>query len=159
MATKPNSPGVLRWTASEYIDHQQGATWYLMLALVTAALSAAFYLLLKDYFSSAAVIIIGAAVGAFAHRTPRQLSYEISAQGFKIADKPFGFDQFKSFAIIPGGPVSSIELDPIKRFMPPISVFFATKDQEAIITLLQEHLPYEERQLDAVERISRRLKF
>jgi len=159
MANKNNTPKAISWTASEYIDHQQGATWYLGLGVATIALATIFYLILKDYFSSVAVVVIGLAVGMFAHRTPQQLNYELSAEGLKIQDKDFGFNQFKSFAIMPGEQVGSIELEPIKRFMPPISVFFAAKDQEAIVGLLQEHLPYEERSLDTVERISRRLKF
>jgi len=156
MATTNNT---ISWTASEYIDHKQGFSWYLLLALATVGLAAGFYLLTKDYFGAGAIVLIGLAVGIFAHRTPDQLAYVLNDDGLQIQDKSYDFGQFKSFTIIQEGPISSIEFLPLKRFMPPISIFFATKDQPKIVAVLQNHLPYEERQLDFVERLSRRLHF
>jgi hypothetical protein len=43
--------------------------------------------------------------------------------------------------------------------MPPISAYFAPKDEERITKILGNYLPYEERKLDNVERLSRRLRF
>lgn len=147
------------WSASEYIDHKQGSAWFLGLAGATVLLSGALYLLSKDYFGSAIVLLLGVIVGVFARRTPRQLTYELSGDGIKIEQKLYPFALFKTFSIVQDGVLTSIDFIPIKKFMPPVSAYFDPSDQNKIIAVLEQHLPYEERQLDRVERLTRRLHF
>jgi len=156
---KPTSGKSVSWTATEYIDHKQGALWFVVLAVITAALSAAIYLLTKDYFGTAIVLILGLIVGVFAARTPKDLNYELSDDGLRVGQRLYPYDHFKSFAIIQDGALVSLDLLPIKRFMPPISTYFAPPDQTKIIGVLEAHLPYEERRLDAIEQLTRRLHF
>ena len=151
--------GAISWTASEYVDHQQGFWWFTALAVATAALAAGLYFWTHDYFAVGTTVVVGILVGVFAKRTPAKLNYELSAEGLKIEDKSYPFGLFKSFAVISEGQISSIELMPLKRFMPPISVFFETAKEDKIISVLENYLPMEERQLDTVERLSRRLRF
>jgi len=147
------------WTASEYIDHKQGAGWFTALMLATLILAAIVYLITKDYFATTIIVIVGILVGVFARRAPRELNYELSADGLKIEDKLYPLHGFKSFTIIEEGPVGSLEFMPLKRFMPPVSAYFELADQKKIVAVLQNYLPYEDRQLDGVERLSRRLRF
>lgn len=149
----------VNWTASEYIDHKQGAGWFAALTLATIILAAIVYLVTKDYFATVVIVIVGIIVGVFARRTPRELKYELSADGLKIEDKLYPLHGFKSFTIIEEGPVGSLEFMPLKRFMPPVSAYFELADQKKIVAVLQNYLPYEDRQLDGVERLSRRLRF
>lgn len=155
----PKNVGSVSWTASEYIDHQQGASWFLLLALVTVAIAAGLYFWTHDYFAVATTVILGILVGIFAKRTPAKLSYELSASGLKVEQKQYPFSQFKSFSVIEEGPISSIEFTPLKRLMPPISAFFETAEKDRIVSVLESYLPYEDRGLDRVERLSRRLHF
>ena len=147
------------WTASEYIDHKQGASWYLMLMLATIVLAAVIYLLTKDIFAVVITALLGLIVGIFAHRTPKQRTYELDDSGLKIDGKFYPYHNFKSFSVIQEGPLVSLELISIKRFMPTISVYFSPNDQEKIISVIQDHLAYEQRRLEAVERLSRSLRF
>ncbi len=147
------------WEASEYIDHKQGPLWFLGLIVVTAALAVGVYFWLKDYFATGAIVAVGIIAGVFARHTPRRLKYTLSVEGLSIGDKNYPLSQFKSFSVIEEGPISSIELTPLKRYMPPVSAFFETADQNKILDVLEDYLPFEEKSADRVERLSRRLRF
>ena len=149
----------LSWTASEYIDHQQGPKWFLLLGVGTLAVAGIVYLLTKDYFATGLMVILGVIVGFFAKRQPRQLTYELSNDGLKIDKKTYPFRSFKSFSIVQDGPLLSLNLLPIKRLIPPISAYFDAGDHEKILDILGDRLPYEDHKLDSVERLTRRLRF
>lgn len=149
----------LSWTASEYIDHQQGPKWFLLLGVGTLAVAGIVYLLTKDYFATGLMVVLGVIVGIFAKRQPRQLTYELSSEGLKIDKKLYPFRSFKSFSIVQDGPLLSLNLLPIKRLIPPISAYFDAGDHEKILDILGDRLPYEDHKLDGVERLTRRLRF
>lgn len=154
-----NDDGAFSWVASEYIDHKQSAGWFILLSLGTVLLAAAVYLITRDYFATAVTAIAGLIVGVFAARTPKQLTYELSPDGLRIEQKTYPYDSFKSFALISDGGMSSIDLLRVKRYMPAVSAYFAPADEQKIVNILQNNLPYEQRQLDGVERLTRRLRF
>lgn len=154
-----NKPGTIAWSASEYIDHAQGFGWYVALTLVTLVLAAIIYLLTKDYFATGTVIVLGLIVGVFAARTPRQLDYQLDSQGIKIGVRNHPYGVFKSFSIAKDGSLTSINLQPIKRFMPPISIFFDPADEQKITDMLGQYLPFEQHRPDHIEALSRRLRF
>ena len=104
------------------------------------------------------ILVLGAIVAVFAKHNPSQVEYELSDSGLRIGDKAYSYGSFKSFSIIQDGAFKSIDLTPLKRFKPPISVYFDPKDQDKISAIIGAHLPYEERQLDTVDRLSRRLR-
>ncbi len=147
------------WTASEYIDHQQTSGWYAGLGLATVVVTAAVFLLTHDIVAAVLIPLMGVAVGIFSRRKPRQLTYILSSDGLQIGGKAYSYGLFKSFAIMSDGGMLSIYLPPVKRFMAPVSAYFAPADHEKIFDILQEHLPYEERQLELTERLTRRLRF
>ena len=147
------------WTATEYIDHQQGPVWFVGLAVATAAIGAGVYFLAHDLAGAIIVALLGTTVGIFASRKPRQLAYELSDGGIKIGAKNYGFGGFKSFSIIQDGGMVSLDLNPVKRFMPPISVYFGPNEHEKIMAILEDRLPFEERNLDPIEQLTRRLHF
>lgn len=150
---------VITWTASEYINHTRGAGWYLALVTGTIILAAVVYLITEDYFATGVIGIMGVVVAAFSTHKPKQVSYELSNFGLKAGEKAYPFSLFKSFTLIREGALSSVNLIPIKRFMPPLSIFFESADEQKIVATLGNYLPYEEGGLDAIERLSRRLRF
>ena len=157
--SQKDSDLVVTWAASEYIEHERNARWYILLAIITAGLAAAIYFLTKDIFATTIIAIVGIIVGVFAGRKPRQMKYELSSSGLRIGEKSYPYSLFRTFSIIKDGAINSINLTPIKRFMPPISAYFAQKDEERITKMLGNYLPYEERKLDSIDRLSRRLRF
>jgi len=149
----------LTWTASEFIEHDRGVIWYVLLALCTAILSAGTYFITKDIFATVIIVVLGIIVGISAGRKPRQLEYELSSSGLRIGEKSYPYSLFRAFSVISDGAISSISFSPIKKLMSPVSAYFAPKDEERITKILGDYLPYEERKLDNIDRLSRRLRF
>lgn len=149
---------VMAWTASEYVEHQRGASWYASLVAITAVITAAVYFITKDYFATGTIVLVGLIVGITVGRKPGQMNFELSASGLQAGPKSYSYNLFKSFSIIKEGNLISLSLTPVKRFMPPVSAYFDPKDEQKIVSVVGERLPYEERQPSAIDRLSFRLR-
>ncbi len=147
------------WQASEYVHHPKQASWYIGLAAAIGVVTAGTYLLTRDWMAPVVIAVMGVAVWVFASKQPRTLAYSLNSKGVQVGDKSYLYDQFRSFAIISEGAMSSVLLSPLKRFMPPLSLYYAPEDEEKIVTLLSLHLPHNQSQPDFVERLSSRLRF
>jgi hypothetical protein len=158
-SAEEDSGQTISWSASEYIEHQRGGSWYLLLIIGTAALSAILYLWTKDYFATGSIIIVGVVLGSVARWKPKQIDYELSSSGLQAGEKFYPLNQFKTFSIVHEGQLSSLVLNPLKRFMPPVSVFFDVNDEEKIMDVIGDHLPMEKGSTDRIDRLSRRLRF
>jgi hypothetical protein len=117
------------------------------------------YFLTKEYFATGTIVVVGIIVAIYARQKPRQVTYELSESGIRIGEKSYNYHLFKSFALIKDGLLNSVQLSPLKRFMPPISAYYDAADEEKITDILGEHLPYEDAKPDRIESLSRRLKF
>lgn len=159
-STQQGADSHVSWTASEFIDHAKSLNWYLLLGIVGLVGAVGVYFWTKDIISAAAIVIVALLFGVGAGRKPRVLPYEINESGIQIDTKHYSFNEFKTFSLIhDGGPFSSIQLMPLKRFAPPVSMYFAPEDEDAIATALSNYLPYEERKMDATDRLLRKLRF
>jgi len=147
------------WEASEYLHHDKDYMWMVLLIAVTAFLSAAAYFLLKDLFSVAVIVLLAIAVGIYAYRKPKTLSYQISDDGLHISGRLYPYEQFQSFSIVDEGAVHSIYFEPLKRFMPPISIYYDQENEAHIQEVLSANLPFRQRQLDFTDRLFKRLRF
>lgn len=158
-AKPPSSNSSMSWTATEYIEHERGASWYLLLIVVTAALAGLAYLISKDYFAIGVIVALGIIVAIAVGRKPRELQYQLDNQGILVGDKSYNYSEFKSFTIIHDGAVSHVELVPLKKLMLPVTAYFGPGDEERIMDIIGQHLPYEQRQMAAIDRLSRKLRF
>lgn len=154
-----SSGKTVSWSASEYIEHQRGGSWYFLLAVGTAAIAVIIYLWTKDYFATGIIIAAGVILGSVARWKPKQVDYELSSSGLQAGERFYPLKQFKTFSIVHEGHLSSLVLNPLKRFMPPISVFFDEEDEGKIVETIGDHLPMEESSTDRIDRITRRLRF
>lgn len=152
-------PPKVTWSASEYMEHKHDAVWYAGLIAITVGLGALLYFFTDSIFSALLVPILGITIGVFASRRPQAITYELNESGITIAGKFYAYNIFKSFSVIDEGVVHSLLLSPIKRFMPPISAYFADEDGDKIVNTVGSHLPYEARSMERTERIARRLRF
>ena len=152
-------PSLFSWEASEYIEHAHGIGWYVGLIAATLGLVAVLVFIVKEFFSAIVVLLMVAAIVVYAHRKPRSLRYAVSDSGIMIGDKSYPYSDFKSFAIVGTQSLMTVELDPIKRFMPRLSMVLDPQQAEAIAETLQSHLPREDRQADFMDRLAHSLKF
>jgi hypothetical protein len=153
------SEGTISWTASEFVAHEKSPGWYGILVLVSVIIAALIYLITRDIISTAVVIIAALAFAVLAGRKPKQLQYQLSNAGMTIGNKQFGYNMFKSFSVVPEGAFSSIVFRPLKRFSPLTTIYYAPDDEEKIIILLSDHLPFEEHKPDPIDNMMRRIRF
>jgi hypothetical protein len=147
------------WTASEYIAHHKSLSWYGALGLGAFIFAGVVYLLTKDIISTGVIIIAAILFGVAAGRKPRTLDYILDMHGLSIGSKFYSYGEFKSFAVDHQGAFSSIMFLPLKRFLPPITVFYDPKDEERIAAVLSRHLPFENHEPGVVDRITNRIRF
>jgi len=155
----PDLPSLFSWEASEYVAHQHGVLWYLTVLGVTAALVAFLVLVLREWLSASVVVLMVIALVIYAHRAPRTLRYSLNQAGILVGAKFYPYGVFRSFALVPSQAFLTIELDPLKRFMPRLAMFIDQKDLDGVAETLEEYLPRAERKADVIDRLSHKLKF
>lgn len=146
------------WTASEYYDHQRGSGWYTLLTLSAVVMTGIFYLFTQSYFSAAVAPILAIIIAMAARRKPEVMKYSLDNQGLIVGRRLYSYEMFKSYQIVHDGALPSIRLIPIKRFMLPVSAYFAPDDDQKINEVLSNHLPLEEGKLEIAERLAHRLR-
>lgn len=159
METQTAPPNSVEWMASEFIAHDKSAGWYTGLAIVGVILAVLIYLITGDFISVSVVVIGIILLGIYGARQPRQLPYRLDRSGVSIGNKTYAYGDFRSFAVLPEGAFSSIVFMPLKRFSPPITIYYAPTDEEKIMAILSQELPFEEHKRDAVDKLMRRIGF
>lgn len=158
-ASAPLELPSIQWNASEYIEHEKSFGWYFALAGSGVALTALIYLITQDVLASAVVFLAIISIAVFAGRKPETKEYSVNENGVKVGDKSFRYSQFRSFSVVEEGAIDSIWLKPLRRFSPAVIIYFAPEDEEKIIEVLSNFLPHEDRELDMIDRFSKRVRF
>jgi hypothetical protein len=152
-------PDDFTWTASEFIAHEKSTAWYGALAAVGIVIVLLAYLLTKDKISTAVIIFTVVAFGVFAARKPRTQQYGLGRDGVIIGQKGYGFEEFKNFSVTEDGTIASIVLMPMKRFMPPLTIYVLPEMEDRVMDYLSAFLPFEQHKSDAVDSLLRRIHF
>jgi hypothetical protein len=155
----PPEPEAISWDASEFIPHEKGGNWYLLLVVIVIALATAIYFLTKDIFSVIVVCLVAIVLGVIAGIKPRVLSYSIDLDGIKVGSKHFGFEAFRSFSVLDDPALPSIQLLPQKRFMVPVTLYFGPQDANKVVEILGEYLPFEHRERDLIDKLTAKIRF
>ena len=135
---------IVSWEASEYIHHEKGTGWYVVFLLTWVVLAGLLFYFV-DVWALIIASVMAVALIVYAQRKPDILRYTLSEDGISIGDKVFSFDDFRSFTIMQEEGIFSVVLDPVRRFMPPVSIYFAESDGEQIVGLLSQILPHQEK--------------
>lgn len=155
----PQDSPTVTWTASEFVAHDKSAGWYFAVLVVSVLLSALAFLVTRDVVSVSVVIIAGLLMAVYGSHKPRQLEYTISGHSIGVGGKQHSFEEFRSFSIAAEGAFSSLVFMPLKRFAVPLTVYYAPADEQKILGLLADRLPFEEHRRDAVDGLLRRIRF
>jgi len=154
-----DTPEKLTWTAKEFIEHQRGGGWYAVLILGSIVLAGLFYLLTRDFFAVGATLAACLIMLIYAGHKPNEQSYELTHSSLKIGSKIYKYNFFRSFSVIHEGEHTSINLESIKRYMPPIVIYFPPEYEKQVTNLIGNHLPLEEESQSLTDRITHRLRF
>ena len=152
-------PEAIRWTASEFIAHNKGVGWYLVLMISAIILAALAYLISRDVVSTVVVIVVAIFLAILASRQPRILQYEVSAKGFTVGQHFYPYGTFKSFSVLQEGAFSSILFMPLKRFTPPITIYYTPADESRIIQVISSYLPLAPPSNDLLDKFLERIRF
>jgi hypothetical protein len=149
----------ITWTASEFIAHHKTAAWYTLLAVFAAVAATTIWLITKDTFAAVVIVLAVAMLAGYAARQPRELQYGVDEHGITVGQRQYPYAAYRSFSVFEDGAFSSIELMPLKRFSPPISMYYDPKDELAITNALSRHLPFEPRDRDALDKLMHKIRF
>lgn len=155
----PTEKGAVTWTASEFIAHQKSTGWYFQLGAAAVVIAVLVWFVTKDMVATATVIIGLLLLGVYAGRKPQQETYTLDDQGITIGSRHYGYEEFRSFAVVPEGAFLSIELSPLKRFAMYLTVYIDPADQDRILDVLSYHLPMEEARKNIADSLMRRIHF
>ena len=152
-------PQEVEWTASEFVAHSKNMGWFTTLGAAAILLAAAIYFLTHDIVSAAIIVVVAILFGVSGSRKPRVLHFRVNDSGLAIGDKFYPYSEFKSFSVMDEGAFSSIMFMPLKRFMPPISIYYEPSDEERIVQVISYFLPMENREHDMIDNLVRRIRF
>lgn len=156
---KPALAEEVSWTASEFVAHEKGLNWYLVMSASVLIFTAIVYLITRDKVTAGIIIFTAIVFGVYAKRQPRTLAYQLEAGGLKVGEKFYDFSQFRSFVLMHEGALSSVSFMPLRRFMPILTVYFSPDDEQKIVQLLSNSLPVENRGHDVIDRFLHRIRF
>lgn len=146
------------WQASEYVHHHKGPFWYIILVIFIIVLMGG-AVLAHYWLAAGAFLVMGGAIFVYAGKPPRTLSYELSRDGITIDGKAFPYETFRSYGVIKDIDWHTIDLTPVKRFSPRMSILFKVEDLDTITDHLDLHLPRTDRDPDIIENLSSYLRF
>lgn len=149
----------IQWSASEFISHQKTAKWYVGLGCATAIITIIVLLITRSIMSGVVVALACGSLGVLGAKKPETKTYTLDDYGIRIGDRSFPYEAFKSFSLVEEGAMNCIWLRPLKRYTPTTAMYFAPSDEDKILSMLENFLPDEERQLDTIDRLSRRIRF
>jgi hypothetical protein len=148
----------ISWRAKEFIEHDRSAGWYVMIVFGSILLAAIIYFITKDYFSVAATVTVGLIAAVYAGHKPKEIGYELTGRSIQVGDKAYNYSAFKSFSIAHEGSHTSINLEPVKRYRPPMALYFPPELEKQITNTLGSHLPLEDHQPSITDRLAHRMK-
>ena len=156
---QPYDENAVTWNAAEFVQHEKNATWYGAYTLGAIVLSALIFLFTRDVISTAVVFLAVAGLIFFASRQPHDQQYALEAGGLHIGTKTYYLEDFKAFSVAEDAHLTGITLLPLKRFMPPITVYVAPEQQDSVVGYLSDYLPSEVHKADAIDSLLRRIRF
>lgn len=151
-------PGAIRWRAKEFISPDKNVGWYIGLSVVVVAVLLLDIFVMKAWTVSAVFIAIALALIVMSVRPPREIEYTLGDKGIHVDGQLYNFEDYRSFGVMHDGKENSIQLIPVKRFRPGLSVYFPVDLGEQIVELLGEKLPMQELEPDFVDKIVRVLR-
>lgn len=147
------------WSASQFIAHEKSSTWYGAFILFTIVFTALVWWMTKDITSCIVVIISALVFVYYASRKPQLNYYILDPSGITINKHFYNFQNFQAFSLVQEGAFTSINLLPLKRFSPLMTIYYDPNDEKKIIELLSKYLPIEPAREDMIEKLMHLIRF
>ena len=149
---------VIQWQATEYLQHDRSATWFIVLGIITLALMAVAIFWMQSISFAILIPVMAAALVMYVKRPPALISYTVSRKGIHINDKLHTYEEFRSFGVLSHEGNHSVVLVPRKRFQLSQTVYFPEEIGEDLVDMLAARLPMNEVKPDAIDRFLARMR-
>ena len=147
------------WTASEYVAHEKGSSWYFTLYAFGLSVTILVYIITRDIIATVAILAGCISMSIYAARKPSTKKYTIDETGITVDELHHPYSKFRSFSVVEEGAIDSIWLKPFKRTSPTVVMYFSPEEESKIVDVMANFLPHEQRELDAVDRFSKKIRF
>jgi hypothetical protein len=159
-SAQPNDvPEQLSWTAAEFVSHDKGTKWYVALIATGVVAAALDFLVARDLLSTIIILVATLMLGLYASRKPREQRYALDRSGIWVGDKVYDFQSYKTFSVVDEGAAASIIFMPLKRFMPPLTIYVSPDVEDGVVDFLADFLPFEQHKADIIDTLMRRIRF
>lgn len=155
----PSLQQPIAWTGSEFIAQHKNTGWYMGLFGCIALVCIVIFFISKDILSVIFIAIMGILFAIIASRKPRQLQFLIDNQGIHVGQRHYLFNEFKSFSLQKDGAIGYINLLPLRRLHPELSIYFAPEDAGRIFDALALHIPHEDHVEALVDKFIKKIRF
>jgi hypothetical protein len=149
---------LLRWQATEYVDHDRTTGWYVMLGVICLILVVVAVLLMKSWTFALLIPVMAVALVVYTRRPPALLNYTLSRKGLYVNDHLYTYDTFRGFSVVNHGNQHVANLIPRKRFQMAQTVYFPEEVGEPLVDMLAARMPMQEAKPDIFDRIIARLR-
>lgn len=149
---------LLRWQATEYIQHDRSAIWYGVSALVVLSLILLAIFVIKSVTFAILLPVMAVALFVYVRRQPAVLNYILSKKGLYVNDKLYSYDLFRAFGVATLAGHHTVQLIPRKRFQIGQAVYFPEEVGEVLVDMLAARLPMQDVHPDLYDRIIVKLK-
>jgi hypothetical protein len=149
----------VEWEASGDALRSETAAWRIRMTAMSLVASAVIYLIGRDIISAGSVAVVGLLFAFLGSRKPPSLQYKLDRTGITIGQKHYTYNEFRAFSIVDDLRSPSINIVPLKRFLPLLSIHYDPQQRDKIVGVLADHLPLEMRRRDAFDSIINRVKF
>lgn len=145
----------VRWQASEYIQRDKDAQWFIIFAIVVVLMLVLAIFVIDSWSFAALIVVMAATVVVMNKRPPMVHSYILSRKGLHIDDRLHPYSDFKEFGLVADDDEHSIMLIPRKRFRPGVTVYFPEEVGEGLVDMLAARLPMKQVHLDPIDKLVR----
>lgn len=150
------SANPISWKAFEYEYHEKETIWYIGLIVGTLVMGALFYWLSGTIWSLPALLVMAIAIFVYSNRKPQELQYSISEGLINVGSTKYIVDDFKSYSVVAK---NSIQLHPLKRFMPFVTISTTDNTQNTVMAELDNYLPREPYNPDIFDKLMSKIRF
>jgi hypothetical protein len=113
----------------------------------------------KEFIEHDRGVAVGLIAAVYAGHKPKELDYELTSKFIRVGERTYSYGMFKSFSVAHEGEHTSIVLEPVKRFIPPMTLYFPPDEEKLVSNAIGSHLPMQEHQPNITERLSHRFRF
>ncbi len=160
MENKTNQNENIQWSAPEYVYHQKGPVWYVVISGIGIAFIS-YFLFTKDFLTATLFFLLLLILLYFGQKKPRIVKITLSKSGVDIDDMHISFRQIKSFWLIYEPPaIKTLNFETATYFNKVITVQLANQNPSTVRKFLLEFIPEDlEQEEHITDRLSRKIKF